>query len=176
MIILDTNIISELGKQSPDRAVATWFGGLTDDDVFLTSITRAEALVGLFCLPDGSRRRELEASTFKLLDETFGAKTLVFDQWSAHHYAMILAERKVRGRPIHPCDAMIAAIARSRGAALATRDVRDFDGCGLDLINPFDLSGTWRRTVSEPVQRYCYRGFRRIDEQCSTVTSQYRTN
>jgi toxin FitB len=138
VIVLDTNIISELVKPEPMSSVVSWFQNLPNGEAFITAVTRAEALAGIYCMLPSMRRTNLEAATRKLIDDEFGPRTLMFDAWAAHHCAEIVALRKSLGRTVGKPDAMIAGIARSYGAVMATRNVRDFDDCGLELINPFD--------------------------------------
>ncbi|KRF18929.1 hypothetical protein ASG90_03310 [Nocardioides sp. Soil797] len=134
MIVLDTNLVSHL--MARDEVVVTWLESLVPDELYLTSVTRAEVRFAIARLPKGRRRRELETRA----DELFlamGHKTLPFDGAAADEYGLLLAERQATGRPMSQEDARIAAIARHRRAILATRNVRDFDECGISIINPF---------------------------------------
>jgi len=105
--------------------------------LFTTAITEAELLYGIALLPDGRRRRSLEEVINRIFAEDLTDRVLPFDSTAAHQFADLAASRRRAGRPIAEADARIAAIARSRGAALATRNVGDFVGCGLELINPW---------------------------------------
>jgi len=154
MIVLDTNIISELVRPVPSRSVVSWFYGLPNGEAFITSVTRAEALKGIYCIPPSSRRDKLEAATRSLIDDEFGPRTLMFDAWAAHHCAEIIARRKSLGRPVGMPDAMIAGVARSFGASIATRNQSDFDQCGLVVINPFDHLKFGGSAVREQRARY----------------------
>ncbi len=105
--------------------------------LFTTTITEGEMLYGAALLPDGRRRRALEAVIAQLFSNRFAGRILPFDSAAAREFADIAARRRLAGRPIGEADGRIAAIARSRGASLATRNVRDFEGCGLTVIDPF---------------------------------------
>jgi toxin FitB len=159
MIVLDTNIISELVKPEPMSSVVAWFQNLPSGEAFITAITRAEALAGIYSMQPSLRREMLEAATRRLIDEEFGARTLMFDAWAAHHCAEIIAIRKQLGRTVGKPDAMIAGTARSYGATMATRNVRDFDSCGLDIINPFDDIRVPLQGVRESSASYDCNGF-----------------
>jgi predicted nucleic acid-binding protein len=105
--------------------------------LFTTTITEAELLYGIASLPTGRRRRLLEAFVIQTLEEDFGGRILPFDSAAAREFAPIAAIRLRAGRPISDADARIAAIARSRGAALATRNISDFADCGIALVDPW---------------------------------------
>lgn len=154
MIVLDTNIISELVKPEPMSSVVSWFQNLPNGEAFITVITRAEALAGIYSMLPSARRNNLEAATRKLIDNEFGSRTLMFDAWAAHHCAEIIALRKGLGRTVGKPDAMIAGIARSYGALMATRNVCDFNECGLNIINPFDDIRLPGAVVREAPARY----------------------
>lgn len=137
MIVLDTNVVSELMKPHPSERVESWVAAQARDRLFATTITQAEILYGGMLLPAGRRRAELMAKTKILFEERLSGQLLVFDSDAARHFAEIAAERRRTGRPIGAMDAQIAGIARSRGAMIATRDVQDFADCGIELINPW---------------------------------------
>ncbi len=137
MIVLDTNVISELFKPAPDPGVMAWVGSLPGNDIFTTAITRGELLFGLHCMPEGRRRSDLLQKLTALFQQKLAGHVLPYDSEAADAYAELVAIRRAQGRPIEQSDAMIASIARSRGAALATRNMRDFDGCGIFLIDPW---------------------------------------
>lgn len=138
MTVLDTNVLSEMIKPSPEPAVVQWFGAQPGDRLYTTSITKAEILFGTELLPAGRRRRKLREGIDRLFDEVFRSRILPFDESAAQAYAEIFIHRRSLGQPIAPFDAMIAAIARVHGAALAARNTADFAHCGLRLINPWD--------------------------------------
>lgn len=138
MIILDTNVVSELMETQPNRKVLSWFDNQDGDDLWTTSISLAELLFGVNQLPVGRRRRELAASLSLILESTFQERFLAFDRHAAHEYGTLVPARLARGRPISIPDAQIAAIALAHGATLATRNVTDFEGIGIAVINPWD--------------------------------------
>jgi toxin FitB len=138
MIILDTNVISELMKQAPNAGVVAWLGDQPATGVFTTTITEAELRYGVALLPRGRRQKSLAAALEAMLTKDFADRILSFDGSAAIAYAAVAAQCRAAGRPITQFDAQIAAIARSRGAALATRNIADFDGCEIELINPWD--------------------------------------
>lgn len=139
MIILDTNIISELMRAEPAPQVLAWIRGRSGSSLFTTSLAQAEIYYGLALLPEGQRRNALEAAARAMFETDFAERVLSFDTSAAPVYADIAAARRLAGRPIAQIDAQIAAIARARGARLATRNVKDFEGCGIELINPWSL-------------------------------------
>ena len=138
MILLDTNVLSELMKANPSTNVMDWTSAQPPSSLFTTTITQAEILYGLELLPEGVRREALADAVASMFDEDFSGRVLSFDGSAAHAYAVIAAERRQRGRPIAQFDAQIAAIARSRGAAVATSNASGFKGCGIQVVNPWD--------------------------------------
>ena len=138
MIILDTNVLSELMRPDPAQKVVAWVASQPTASLFTTSITQAEILLGLMLLPLGRRRRALEAAATSMFEEDFGGRILGFGTDAAPRYAQIASDRRRAGRPISRFDAQIAAIARLAGAALATRNLGDFEGCGLSVVNPWE--------------------------------------
>lgn len=137
MIILDTNVISELTRQAPTPGVMSWLDSLSAADVATTAITAAEMLCGVARLPSGRRKTELAAAVDGLLSDDFRGRILAFDEPAARRYADIVTARERVGRPIGAADAQIAAICRATYAALATRNTDDFAGTGIELINPW---------------------------------------
>jgi len=137
MIVLDTNVLSEALKPSPSERVLRWLAGQELLTVFTTTITLAEVLYGIERLPAGKRRMRLSAAIEKVFAEEFQGRTLPFDEESARVFPKIVAGREAMGRPISQSDAMIAAIARSRRAAVATRNTNDFEHCGVRAIDPW---------------------------------------
>jgi len=140
MIILDTNVLSELMKPNPAERVAAWLAAQPSTDVYTTSITQAEILHGLLLLPPGRRRSGIEAGAESMFKEDFVGRILGFGSDAALPYALIASERRRAGRPISHFDAQIAAIAYSARATLATRNVSDFDGCGVKVVDPWQVS------------------------------------
>lgn len=137
MIVLDTNIISELMRPAPAPAVETWMSAQPASGMFISAVTEAELRYGLALLPDGQRQRRLLAQAEAMFAEDFAGRILPFDSAAAAAYAPIAAARRLAGRPISQADAQIAAIAASRGAAIATRNVVDFEGCGIAVLDPW---------------------------------------
>lgn len=137
MVVLDTNVLSEVLRPVPDEHVVSWLEAQPRQQLFTTAVTRAEILYGVAVLPKGQRRHKLWQAALGILDEEFGERVLSFDGEAADRYAEIGAARKTAGRLMSQFDAMIAAIARSHGARLATRNVEDFEGCGIELVNPW---------------------------------------
>lgn len=136
MIVLDTNVVSELMRGAPDGRVVTWVAQQPPTELAITSVTLAEVRYGILRLPDGRRRRLLLAAC----DDVFTAfreKVLPFDAAAADQYADIAADRERAGHPISGFDAQIAAICRARRADLATRNTDDFVGLGLEVLNPW---------------------------------------
>ncbi|TXL69431.1 type II toxin-antitoxin system VapC family toxin [Vineibacter terrae] len=137
MILLDTNVLSELMRPAPSTAVEGWMGRQPTARLFIAAITEAELRYGLALLPEGRRRKQLITQAEAMLAEDFAGRILPFDSPAAVAYARIAAARRHAGRPISQADAQIAAIAASRGAALATRDAAGFVDCGIEIIDPW---------------------------------------
>lgn len=138
MILLDTNVISELMRPEPAQIVLDWFGQQDAADLFISAVTEAELRTGVAILPEGQRRSRLQLALDAMIDQDFQARVLPFDSPAAKGYADIAAQRRAAGRPIAEADCQIAAIARALGATVATRNVKDFEGCGVRLINPWN--------------------------------------
>ena len=138
MILLDTNIISELMRPKPVSEVIRWLDQQKSTHLFISAITIAEISYGLHALPQGNRRRQLEEAFEKAIGMGFKHRVLAFDLPAAQLYGVIMAKRKTHGRPLSVPDGQIAAIARAQDFILATRNERDFVNCGLEIINPFD--------------------------------------
>lgn len=138
MIVLDTNVLSELLRRQPSTAVLNWLDGLPETDVATTAVTAAELLYGVERLPDGHRKAALTLAIRQILDEDFVDRVESFDNAAAGHYATIVTGRATIGRPINTADAQIAAICRRLGATIATRNVKDFEDCGITVLNPWD--------------------------------------
>ena len=137
MILLDTNVISELMRTEPSELILAWFKSNSNEQLVLSSITEAELLRGINILPEGRLKafKSKLVSEFLLID--FAGLILPFESKAANHYAEIFASRKTLGRPISTFDCMIAAIAKANGSKLATRNISDFEQCGLEIINPW---------------------------------------
>jgi toxin FitB len=139
VIVLDTNVISELTRQAPAPRVISWLDALTASEVATTAITAAELLYGVARMPDGRRKTELAAAVHGLLSDDFQGRVLSFDEPAAQRYADIVTGRERLGRPIGMADAQIAAMCRTADATLATRNTDDFQETGIELINPWKL-------------------------------------
>ena len=133
MIILDTNVLSEPLRSTPDTAVVAWMKSRTD--AAITAVSVAELLVGARRLPEGARRERLIAAIDSILS---GSRVLPFDERAARSYARLQEARRIAGRPLSVEDGMIAAIAAAHGATLATRNPRDFEDLGIDLVDPWE--------------------------------------
>lgn len=138
MIILDTNVISELLKPSPAPQVEAWLSALDGTQVYFTAIGEAELRQGVAIMPESRRRAALSEAIEGMLNEDFHGRILPFDRAAARAYAPIAADRRAAGRPISQFDCQICAIASAHDAAIATRNTGDFQGCGVVVINPWD--------------------------------------
>ena len=138
MIIVDTNVVSELLRPEPELRVERWLSQQDGQDVYLTAISEAELRHGLAIMPAGKRRTALVDAVDHILREDMAGRILPFDSAAAQSYAIIAAGRRAAGRPIMQADCQIAAIAHVHGAPVATRNTPDFEGCGIDLINPWN--------------------------------------
>lgn len=137
MIVLDTNVLSELMRATPDPNVEGWIAVQPASSLFVTTVTQAEILYGVALLPPGKRRDRLSIAVDGLFEQDFADRLLPFDEAAAREFSGIASGRRRRGLPISQFDAQIAAITKSRGAALATRNVADFLHCGLTVVDPW---------------------------------------
>lgn len=138
MIVLDTNVVSEVLKPSPSETVLRWLAAQEAAEIFITAITQAEILYGIESLPSGKRRTRLYAAIETIFAVDFKDRILSFENESARAFAKLVSHRESLGQPISQFDAMIAAVANSRHAALATRNTRHFQHCGVRIINPWE--------------------------------------
>jgi predicted nucleic acid-binding protein len=136
MIIIDTNVVSELMRPEPDPGVASWVRARDRRELRMTAISLAEVRYGIARLPDGRRKQVLLGAADEIFS-AFADQILPVDAAAAEHYAVIASSRERAGKPIPGFDALIAAVCRSQGATLATRNVSDFDGTGIEIINPW---------------------------------------
>ncbi|MYD52572.1 MAG: type II toxin-antitoxin system VapC family toxin [Dehalococcoidia bacterium] len=137
MIVLDTNVVSELMRASPHPEVLAWLDVQPTSTLFVTTITEAEIHTGVALLPEGRRRLGLQAAAERVFGVMFDGRILPFDSAAAHTYASIASDRRASGNPISQVDCQIAAIVRSLGASVATRDATGFGGCGIEVVNPW---------------------------------------
>jgi predicted nucleic acid-binding protein len=137
VIVVDTNVVSEIVKVPANAAVLAWFAAQKPSELYVTTVTQGEVLYGIELLPQGRRRTSLHGAFANIFDDRFAGRILPFDEAAAHAFSLIAARHKSRGRNVGPMDSQIAAIALSHGAPLATRNVRDFVDCGVELINPW---------------------------------------
>ena len=138
MIILDTNVVSEFMTSPPASQVLDWLNTQDVTSLYLTSISIAEIGYGLRAMPEGKRRRLLSERFERFVKEAFIHRIVSFDESAARIYGEVMCERKEIGRPMSNLDGQIAAIARSRGFIVATRNTKDFEHCQIGLINPFN--------------------------------------
>ena len=137
MIVLDTNVVSELMRASPHPLVLGWLDREDARSLFVSAVSEAEIRTGLGLRLGGRRRRELTDAADRVFGRLFSGRVLPFDAAAARVYADIACHRRAAGRPISRFDCQVAAIARSRGMSVAARDVDGFSGCRIDVINPW---------------------------------------
>ena len=137
MIVLDTNVLSEILRSDPSPTVTAWFESQNPEELYITTITQAEILYGIEILPEGRRKDALRESFIPLFEQ-FTGRILAFDETSAWAFAAIAAAHRKAGRRISEMDCQIASIALSRKACLCTRNVKDFARCGIPLVNPWE--------------------------------------
>jgi hypothetical protein len=138
MIILDTNVVSEFMTSPPASQVLNWLNNQDVASLYLSTITIAEIGYGLRAMPEGKRRKLLSERFEQFVDSAFSERLLSFDESAARIYGEIMCHCKEIGRPMSSLDGQIAAIARSRGFSVATRNIKDFELCQIELVNPFD--------------------------------------
>ncbi len=139
MIILDTNVVSELMRPNPSPQVAAWVAEQPATELFTTTITEAEIFYGIEILSKGKRRESLLIAAAAMFDEDMAGRILGFESEAARAFSQIAARRRSLGKPISHADAQIASIAQIRGAALATRNLTDFADCGLHIVDPWTV-------------------------------------
>ena len=137
IVLLDTNVVSELIRKSPDSAVEAWVAGHPLEDLFFSAVGEAELRYGAAILPAGRRRESLVSDIEQMLSDAFDDRVLPFDSGAARAYADIAAMRRSAGRPVAPADCQIAAIACSRKMAVVTRNVQDFEDIDIEVIDPW---------------------------------------
>jgi len=137
MILLDTNVLSEAMNPKPEPGVMAWIDSQDPDELWTCTIVIAEVLSGLDLMPDGNRQRLLREQVEQMFFSLFAGRIFDLDQAAARVYGAVLKIRKSMGRPIDEMDALIAATALANGATLATRNIPDFEHCGIPLVNPW---------------------------------------
>lgn len=140
MILLDTNIVSELMRLQPEPNVLNWLSEQPVEQLCLAALTVAEIRRGLALLPEGARRKNLEAAFDRFLEQGFAGRVLPFSASTAEVYAPIYAKRVQAGLGIGELDLLLAAIATEQGARIATRNTSDFEQTGVKLVNPWEES------------------------------------
>ena len=138
MIILDTNVVSELMRPAPERMVLSWFSSQAAEDLHVTAVTMAEILYGIELISSSRRRDVVRVATEKMFGDVFADRLLTFEDRSARAFSQIASSRRRQGKSMSGTDAQIAAIARVHGATLATRNMYVFEGCGVKLVNPWE--------------------------------------
>lgn len=141
MILLDTNVISELARKEPHASVAAWARAAPAARFCTTTISEAELLLGVALLPVGRRRDEVAQTIARVMRSVISGRVLPFDRAAAQVYPVIAANRRRIGRPVGTFDLQIAAIGRSRGVeAIVTRNTDDFEECGTPITNPWNYA------------------------------------
>jgi toxin FitB len=142
MIVLDTNVVSEMMKPERHPNVRAWMRAQAVHELATTTVTLAEIGYGLARLPEGRRRFELETNLQAFVVRGLGPRVFSFDRAAAQVYGEMIVARERTGRPFEGFDGLIAAIAKTRDAAIATRNVADFANCGMSIVNPWDDPGS----------------------------------
>jgi len=139
MLLLDTNVLSELMRPNPNEGVVHWLDAQPDDEVWISAVTVGEIRLGIELLPEGRRKQILTKIADQMFKQEFSERCLPFDFEAAGEFAKIIASRKHKGKPITVEDAQIAAIAITADITLATRNIKDFSDIeGLELVNPWE--------------------------------------
>jgi len=138
VIIIDTNVVSELARKSQHPRFVLWFDRHVGRDLFLTATIVGELVRGVAVLPAGRRKTELTASVMEVILEDFAQFVLPFDRLAAYEWGELIAREQLRGRVLSFADSHIAAVCLAQGASLATRNTKDFEGLGIDLIDPWE--------------------------------------
>ena len=141
MILVDTNVISDLMRPRPSPQVLAWFGNKDASALYLSAVGEAELRRGAMLLPDGRRRYSLLSEIDAMVAEDFAGRVLPINSAAAVAFAAIFVDRRSAGRPISIPDCQIATTARAHGTAIATRNVADFEGCGVEVIDPWKNAG-----------------------------------
>lgn len=137
MIVLDTNVLSEIMRPAPEPKVVSWVDAVPTSEVAISAVTMAEILYGVGLMPEGRRRQRLMSIAEAIFAHDFDGRILPFDASAAVEYVAVVLQRQASGHPISMADAQIAAVCRAHECTLATRNTRDFAGAGLNLIDPW---------------------------------------
>ena len=137
MILLDTNVVSELMKPVSHPAVNRWVDNQVAETLFLSTISLSELMTGIAIMPSGKRQQALSLLLDNIIERVFLGRVLPFDQPAARAYATLMAQARRNGFAIDISDGQIAAIAAVHGYTVATRDVRPFDAAAVSVINPW---------------------------------------
>ena len=141
MILLDTNVVSEVMRAMPARTVLDWLNDQESTTLYVSTVTIGEIVYGLRVMPDGKRRSGLDEKFERFVVLAFTQRVLAYDEPAARVYGEVMGRRKELGRPMSAPDGQIAAIARCNHMAVATRNVADFEHCGIEVVNPFEAVG-----------------------------------
>jgi len=150
VILLDTNVVSEAMRPTPDRNVLAWLDAQAAETLYLSTVSLSELLLGIQSLPAGKRRQALAAALAEQVIALFGERIVAFDLAAAQDYAKIVMRARRRGKPITVADAQIAAIAASRNFSVATRDEAPFQAAGVPVINPWTAALDTQTAGSRP--------------------------
>ncbi|HTT21575.1 MAG TPA: type II toxin-antitoxin system VapC family toxin [Candidatus Sulfotelmatobacter sp.] len=138
MVILDTNVVSELMRPAPEPRVLRWFASQAAEDLHITAVTMAEILYGIELIAAARRRDVVRTGAERMFGDLFADRILTFEDRAARAFSQITSSRRRQGKPMSDIDAQIAAITRVHGATLATRNPYVFEGCGVRLVNPWE--------------------------------------
>jgi predicted nucleic acid-binding protein len=137
VILLDTNVISEIMKVSPSEIVVDWLNDQKSTELHISAVTIGEIEYGLRILPAGKRQRQLRERFERFIAAAFSQRVVAYDEAAARTYGEIMGHRREIGRPMSVPDGQIAAVARTNGFVVATRNTADFEDCGIDVVDPF---------------------------------------
>jgi hypothetical protein len=136
VIVLDTNVLSEMMRAAPGEQVMRWLARQSRSSLYTTALNRAEILYGIQALPHGRQRTALTTAAEAMFDQDFAGRILPFNSAAADLYPEIVLTRRQAGTPSGIFDALVAAITKAAGMSIATRDISGFNGCGLAIIDP----------------------------------------
>ena len=140
MILVDTNVVSEVMKVAPSETVVTWLNNQTSSSLFISTTTIGEIEYGLRILPPGKRRTHLKERFERFISLAFAQRVLPYDETAARSYGEIMGFRREIGHPMSIPDGQIAAIAKINELTISTRNTSDFEDCGIELVDPFLLN------------------------------------